>query len=65
MRTFEKYKTNLKVHDNAIYSYDTKVAVIEEDRIIQLAYHTVTTQKHIRYAAQELGLRLIETKVKA
>ena len=65
MKTFGKYKTNLKVHDNAVYSYDTKVAVIEEDRIVQLAYYTVTTQKHIRYAAQELGLRLVETKVKA
>ena len=64
MKTFEKYKTNLKVHDNAIYSYDTKVAVIEKDRIIQLAYYTVTTQRHIRYAAQELGLRLIETRVR-
>tara|TARA_R110001606_G_scaffold238678_2_gene386697 strand:+ start:94 stop:285 length:192 start_codon:yes stop_codon:yes gene_type:complete len=63
MRTFEKYKQNLKADDNAIYSYNTKVAVIEPDRIVQLAYHSVTTQKHIRYAAEELNLRLIETKV--
>ena len=44
MRTFEKYKQNLKADDNAIYSYNTKVAVIEPDRIVQLAYHSVTTQ---------------------
>jgi hypothetical protein len=63
MKTFEKYKQNLRADDNAIYSYNTKVAVIEPDRIVQLAYYSVTTQKHIRYAAKELNLRLIETKV--
>tara|TARA_R110001599_G_scaffold65178_4_gene183658 strand:- start:62 stop:259 length:198 start_codon:yes stop_codon:yes gene_type:complete len=64
MKTFEKYKKNLKADDNAIYSYNTKVAVIEANRIVQIAYHSVTTQKHIRYAAIMLNLRLIETKIK-
>ena len=64
MRTFEKYKQNLKADNNAIYSYDTKVAVIEPNRIVQIAYHSATTQTHIRYAARMLDLRLIETKIK-
>jgi hypothetical protein len=63
MKTFKRYKQNLKEHDNAIYSYNTKVAIIESDKIVQLAYYSITTQKHIRYAAKELNLRLIETKV--
>ena len=62
MQRFNQYKKNLKHDGHAIYSYDTKVAIIEPERVVQLAYHSVTTQKHIRHAASELGLRLIETK---
>ena len=60
MKTFDRYKRNLKYDDNAIYSYNTKVADIRGDRIVQEKWYSVTTQKHIRYAARELGLILIE-----
>jgi len=58
MKTFNKYKQNLKQIDNDIWSYKTKVATIEDDKLKQLGYWSVTTQKHINYAAAELDLEL-------
>ena len=58
MKTFDKYKQNLKQIDNDIWSYKTKVATIEDNKLKQLGYWSVTTQKHINYAAAELGLEL-------
>ena len=57
---FRKYKTNLKKRNNDIYSYNTKVAVIKGDQLIQLGRWSVTTQKHINFAAKELNLNLIK-----
>tara|TARA_R110002020_G_scaffold9680_2_gene37927 strand:+ start:428 stop:613 length:186 start_codon:yes stop_codon:yes gene_type:complete len=57
---FRKYKTNLKKLNNAIYSYNTKVAIIKGDQLIQLGWWSVTTQKHINFAAKELNLNLIK-----
>jgi len=58
MRTFNRYKQNLRQIDNDIWSYSTKVATIEDNKLKQLGYWSVTTQKHINYAAAELGLEL-------
>ena len=58
MKTFNRYKQNLRQIDNDIWSYTTKVATIEDNKIKQLGYWSVTTQKHINYAAAELGLKL-------
>ena len=58
MKTFDKYKQNLKQIDNDIWSYSTKVATIEDNKLKQLGYWSVTTQKHINYAAAELGLEV-------
>lgn len=59
MRTFRKYKQNLRLNGNDVWSYSTIVARIEDDKLIQLGYWSVTTQKHINYAAKELNLTLI------
>jgi hypothetical protein len=59
MRTFRKYKQNLRLIGNNVWSYSTIVAKIEDDKLIQLGYWSVTTQKHINYAAKELNLTLI------
>ena len=59
---FEKYKQNLRVVDNFIISYTTKVAEIKGNELHQLGWWSVTTQKHINYAASELGLKLIKWK---
>ena len=60
MITFEKYKQNLRQEGNFIISYTTKVAEIVGTELRQLGYWSQTTQKHINYAAAELGLTLIK-----
>ena len=60
MRTFEKYKQNLRKEGNFIISYTTKVAEIIGNELHQLGYWSQTTQKHINYAAEELNLKLIK-----
>ena len=60
MRKFDKYKENLREHNGEIWSYNTKVAEIKDDgKLHQLGWWSVTTQKHINYAAKELGLELV------
>lgn len=58
MRTFDRYKQNLRIEGNYIISYTTKVAIIKPTGLYQLGWWSVTTQKHINYAAKELGLPL-------
>lgn len=58
MKTFNRYKQNLRQIGDDIWSYSTKVATIEDNKLKQLGYWSVTTQKHINYAAAELGLEL-------
>lgn len=58
MRKFNKYKQNLRQIDDKIYSYDTHVATIDGDNLNQLGWWSVTTQKHIKYVAEELNLKL-------
>lgn len=56
----ERYKQNLKVLGDKVYSYDTHVATIEGGNLIQLGYWSMTTQKHINYVAKELRLNLVK-----
>ena len=60
MRTFEKYKVNLRQHGIEIWSYRTHVATIDGPYLRQLGYWSKTTQKHINYAASQLNLELIK-----
>tara|TARA_R100000234_G_C4935884_1_gene150651 strand:- start:184 stop:345 length:162 start_codon:yes stop_codon:yes gene_type:complete len=47
------------MHDGkTVYSYGTPVARVEGETLQQLGYWSVTTQKHINYAAEQLGLKL-------
>lgn len=55
-----KYKQNLKVIENKVFSYNTHVATIEGNDLIQLGYWSQTTQKHINHVAEELDLILIK-----
>ncbi len=62
---FDKYKENLSLVDidgeQFIQSYNTLVAkVVGKDTLVQLGYWSMTTQKHINYAAKELNLILIK-----
>ena len=61
---FPKYKQNLRLVTNDlgtfVQSYSTLVAKIEDTKLVQLGWWSVTTQKHINYAAQQLGLQLVK-----
>lgn len=65
MRTFDRYKQNLRVVNwngaDYVMSYTTRVAKIDyaSRTLEQLGYWSMTTQKHINYAADQLGLDLI------
>ena len=58
MIKFNRYKENLRQVGDDIYSYSTKVATIHQDKLIQHGWWSVTTQKHINYVANELGLEI-------
>ena len=62
MRTFDRYKENLRLVEDKIYSYTTHVATVNmNDRTLtQLGYWSKTTQKHINYVASELDLNIIK-----
>lgn len=59
---FPKYKMNLQLVEGVdgfeyVKSYDTLVARVEPGVAVhQLGWWSVTTQKHINYAASQLGL---------
>lgn len=57
---FDRYNQNLRFEHPFVISYTTKVAEVKGDKLHQLGYWSVTTQKHINYAAKELNLKLIK-----
>ena len=59
MRKLDKYKQNLTIHGNKVWSYNTHVATIEANDLIQLGYWSQTTQKHINYVAKEKVMLII------
>ena len=60
MKTLSKYKQNLRIQGNDVWSYSTIVAKIDGNDLLQLGYWSMTTQKHINYVADELDLILIK-----
>ena len=63
MRTFDKYKENLRATDDAVYSYNTRVAEIDHKNkiITPLDWYSVTTSKHINYVGSEYGYKVQKT----
>ena len=60
---FPRYKQNLWVVGNNVCSYGTPVARIQGDIMQQLpGLVSVTTQRHINYVAEHLGLKLRKPK---
>jgi len=57
MRTFNKYKQNLKASSTHVLSYDTEVAEIDHatQTIKPLGSWSMTTSKHINYVGSEYG----------
>jgi len=60
MYKLSKYKQNLSIQGNNVWSYTTIVARIKGNELHQLGYWSQTTQKHINYVANELNLTLIK-----
>lgn len=60
MYKLDKYKQNLTIHGNKVWSYTTHVATINGNKLKQLGYWSQTTQKHINYVAKELDLVLVK-----
>lgn len=60
MVKLEKYKQNLSIIGNEVWSYSTHVATIQGNDLIQLGYWSQTTQKHINYVANQLDLILLK-----
>jgi len=65
MKTFDRYKQNLKMVGNDIYSYDTHVAEIIDNKLHLINWyvpgvgsHSPTTSKHINYVVQQLNLEI-------
>ena len=58
----KKYKQNLRVENNKVYSYNTLVAEIIENKIKKVPWNVCgrttspTTSRHINYVAKELDL---------
>lgn len=46
--------------DKFIFSYETKVAVVTSNYVRPLGYWSMTTSKHINYAAKQLGLPVLK-----
>lgn len=55
-----RYKENLRIDGNKVISYTTHVATIDGDKLIQLGWWSMTTQKHINYVAKEYCLTIIK-----
>ena len=56
----KKYKQNLRIDRDNVFSYNTHVATIKGDKLYQIGCWSMTTQKHINYVASELNLTLIK-----
>lgn len=56
MRKFSRYKENLRMDGDKVYSYSTHVATRRDGKLIIHGWWSVTTSKHINYVAAELGL---------
>ena len=62
MIKFPRYKENLRISGNEVWSYATHVATIDtiNEELHQLGWWSVTTRKHINYVADFLNLKLIK-----
>ena len=55
-----KYKQNLKVEGNNVYSYGTHVATIRGKELVKHGYWSQTTSKHINHVSDEYGLQVVD-----
>lgn len=58
----KRHGVNCVSIDNKLYSYETHVADISGTFMKELGWWSKTTSKHVRTAANDLGLTLIKYK---
>ena len=60
-----KYKENLMVSDDTIFSYLTPVAKIDhvEKKVIVEYWYSMTTSKHINYVAKEFNYEVVRKEL--
>jgi hypothetical protein len=53
----DRYKQNLSIHGNKVYSYATHVATLNHaDRILHIhGWWSATTSKHVNYVANQFN----------
>jgi len=54
-----KYKQNLRVIGDKVFSYNTRVATIKNGLLLVHGYWSMTTSKHVNYVADMLGLEKV------
>lgn len=59
-----KVKNNLFVIGNKVISYETHVATIKGDKLIEGGKWSHTTSKHVRLVGRLLGLQIVDSKEK-
>lgn len=59
-----KVKNNLFVIGDKVISYETHVATIKGDKLIEGGKWSHTTSKHVRLVGRLLGLRIVDSKEK-
>jgi hypothetical protein len=57
-----KYKKNLRVEGDKVFSYNTHVATISGEELISHGSWSKTTSRHINHVAHELGLVVVDKK---
>jgi len=60
IKKLDKYKQNLTIIGNSVYSYSTEVAEIKGDELHVFGWWSPTTSKHINYVAEEFNLTKID-----
>lgn len=66
IKRFKRFRENLCLIGNDVYSYSTKVAEIKGNQLHKVKWNvggrtsSPTTTKHINYVANELNLKLVE-----
>lgn len=57
-----KYKQNLRIEGNKVFSYVTHVATIDPTNgtLTVLGYWSKTTSKHVNHVADELNLEIVK-----
>ena len=58
--TLDRYKQNLRIEGDNVYSYKTHVATIDNKYLRVKKWYSMTTTKHVNYVARELNLTICQ-----